>query len=95
MPGRHGKTTSQAGRSCDFLLDLAPSGVYPATQVTLSPGRLLPYRFTLTRTFLKAAGGLFSVALSLASRPVDVIDRPALRSPDFPLAVARVRRIVR
>ena len=29
-------------------------------------------------------GGLFSVALSLASRPVDVIDHPTLRSPDFP-----------
>ena len=30
-------------------------------------------------------GGLLSVALSLTLRPVDVIDHPALRSPDFPL----------
>ena len=29
-------------------------------------------------------GGLFSVALSLASRPVGVTDHPVLRSPDFP-----------
>ena len=29
-------------------------------------------------------GGLLSVALSLTSRPVDVIDHPVLRSPDFP-----------
>ncbi|SMP49002.1 hypothetical protein SAMN06265222_102488 [Neorhodopirellula lusitana] len=29
-------------------------------------------------------GGLLSAALSLTSRPVDVIDHPALRSPDFP-----------
>ena len=29
-------------------------------------------------------GGLLSVALSLASRPVDVIDHPVLWSPDFP-----------
>jgi hypothetical protein len=35
---------------------------------------------------MRPFGGLFSVALSLASRPVDVIDHPALRSPDFPPA---------
>ena len=29
-------------------------------------------------------GGLFSVALSLGSPPLDVIQHPALRSPDFP-----------
>ncbi len=60
------------------LLDLASSGVYQATEVTFDPGRLLPYRFTLTRTFCKAAGGLLSVALSLASRLVGVTDRSAL-----------------
>jgi len=32
-----------------------------------------------------ARGGLLSVALSLASRPVGVTDHPVLRSPDFPL----------
>jgi hypothetical protein len=30
-------------------------------------------------------GGLFSVALSLISRPVGVTDHPVLWSPDFPL----------
>ena len=30
-------------------------------------------------------GGLFSVALSLVSRPVGVTDHPVLWSPDFPL----------
>ena len=34
----------------------------------------------------RVSGGLFSVALSLVSRPVDVIHRPVLRRPDFPLA---------
>jgi len=29
-------------------------------------------------------GGLFSVALSLGSPPLDVIQHPALWSPDFP-----------
>jgi len=32
-------------------------------------------------------GGLLSVALSLISRPVDVIDHFVLRSPDFPPAL--------
>ena len=35
-----------------------------------------------------AIGGVFSVALSLASRPVGVIDHPVLRSPDFPPAAS-------
>ena len=35
------------------------------------------------------AGGIFSVALSLALRPVDVIDHSVLRSPDFPLEPGR------
>ena len=36
-----------------------------------------------------AIGGVFSVALSLASRPVGVTDHPVLWSPDFPLARPR------
>jgi len=51
-------------------------------------GALLPHRFTLARpASLESApdvGGLFSVALSLASRPVAVGNHPDLWSPDFP-----------
>ena len=32
----------------------------------------------------RSPGGLFSVALSLGSPPLDVIQHPALWSPDFP-----------
>jgi len=38
-------------------------------------------------------GGLFSVALSLGSPPLDVIQHPALWSPDFP-PLARWRRAI-
>ena len=72
----------------DVLFVLAPGGVYLATQVTLRSGGLLPHRFTLTRLM---PSGLLSVALSLALRPVDVIDHPALWSPDFPLGIAAQR----
>lgn len=34
--------------SSSLLLDLAPGGVYLASQVTLAAGALLPHRFTLT-----------------------------------------------
>ncbi len=75
------------------LFGLAPGGVYQADQVTLAAGALLPHRFTLTTHLLnvfdeqidsKPFGGLFSAALSLTSRSVDVIDHPVLWSPDFP-----------
>ena len=72
---------SNGSNETDFsLFDLAPNGVYQANQVTLIAGELLPHRFTLTPIW----GGLFSVALSLTSRPVDVIDHSVLWSPDFP-----------
>ncbi len=76
----------------DFtLFGLAPDGVYRADTVTCIAGALLPHRFTLTThpSRDEPFGGLLSVALSLTSRPVDVIDHPALRSPDFPPAVFR------
>ena len=62
--------------------DLAPGGVYRATQVTLSAGGLLHHRFTLAQG--PALGGLFSVALSRGSPRVGVTHHPALWSPDFP-----------
>ena len=48
---------------------------------TVSP---LPRTALFAEAAIQPFGGLFSVALSLTSRPVDVIDHPALRSPDFP-----------
>jgi len=68
-----------------FLLGLAPDGVYRARPVTRPAGELLPHRFTLT-CGANSPGGLFSVALSLASRPVGVTHHRTLRSPDFPPA---------
>ena len=44
-------------------------------------GALLPHHFTLT---LRLQGGVFSVALSVGSRPPGVTWHPVLRSPDFP-----------
>ncbi len=84
--------TSKGSHHCT-LFGLAPDGVYQADRVTSTAGALLPHRFTLTTRQSRSSmnddlvgpfGGLFSVALSLASRPVDVIDHPILRSPDFP-----------
>ena len=54
------------------------------------PPVLPPARCALTAPFhpcrapLRARGGLFSVALSVGSRPPGVTWHPALRSPDFP-----------
>jgi len=45
-------------------------------------GALLPHHFTLTCR----AGGIFSVALSVDSRPPGVTWHPARWSPDFPPA---------
>src|SRR5213082_2610828 len=84
-PGTH------AGHMCRFtkkqripLFGLAPGGVYPATGVDRR-GALLPHLFTLTTPQVRRFGGMFSVALSVSSRPPGVTWRPALWSPDFPL----------
>lgn len=81
------------------LFGLAPGGVYRAPDVTTGTGALLPHRFTLTSLREEAArrspsvsGGLFSVALSLGSPPLDVIQHPALWSPDFPPPANTARR---
>ena len=47
-------------------------------------GALLPHHFTLTQGARSSVGGIFSVALSVGSRPPGVTWRPVLRSPDFP-----------
>src|SRR5438105_12494850 len=62
------------------LFGLAPTGGCRATPVTGSRGGLLPHRFTLT---CLAAGGLFSVALSVASRRPGVTWQSALGARTF------------
>lgn len=80
------------------LFCLAPRGVCRASWVAPGSGELLPPRFTLAFRSLAsrpvAAGGLISVALSVAGGvappgPPACAGRAALRSPDFPLTVQR------
>ena len=47
-------------------------------------GALLPHHFTLTGSVYDRTSGIFSVALSMGSRPPGVTWHPALWSPDFP-----------
>ena len=56
------------------LFCLAPHGVFPAIQLTLRPGGLLPRLFTLIP---RARDGIFSVTLSV-NRPLRA-DRPRFR----------------
>ena len=67
------------GRSA-LLFGLAPGGVYPAAAV--ATGAVRSYRTFSPLPGLP--GGIFSVALSVGSRPPGVTWHPALRSPDFP-----------
>jgi hypothetical protein len=71
------------------LFGLAPGGVYRAANCYQSRGALLPHLFTLTGQ----AGGIFSVALSMGSRPPGVTWRLVRRSPDFPLQAFGVQRL--
>jgi len=66
------------------LFGLAPDGVYPATTVTSSAVCSYHTISTLPVPF-QAIGGIFSVALSVGSRPPGVTWHLALWSPDFPL----------
>ncbi len=76
---------STAGHGIAFLFGLAPGGVYLATACYHVCGALLPHHFTLTGPgFSTRTGGIFSVALSVDSRPPGVTWHPALWSPDFP-----------
>jgi hypothetical protein len=67
------------------LFGLSPGGVYPASLVTKAAVR--SYRTVSPLPLTCACGGLFSVALSLASRPVAVSNHLDPWSPDFPLLV--------
>ena len=74
------------------LFGLAPGGVYRAANCYQSRGALLPHHFTLTGKVLKTmAGGIFSVALSMDSRPPGVTWHLVRRSPDFPLYASKAR----
>ena len=71
------------------LFGFAPGGVYRAANCYQSRGALLPHLFTLTGQ----AGGIFSVALSMGSRPPGVTWRLVRRSPDFPLRAFGIQRL--
>ena len=66
----------------ELLFGLAPSGVYLATDVTISAVR--SYR-TISPLPNYEFGGIFSVALAVSSRSPGITWHPALWSPDFPL----------
>jgi len=71
-------------RTAASLFGLAPGGVFRAAACYHPRGALLPHLFTLTAG-RETRGGIFSVALSVGSRPPGVTWHPARRSPDFPL----------
>ncbi len=67
------------------LFDLAPDGVYRARKVTLSAVSSYLAFSPLPRPCTHKRSGVFSVALSVASRLLGVTQHPALWSSDFPL----------
>jgi len=79
---------NNASRAYVPLFGLAPGGVYHAVRVATSAVGSYPAISTLPVLF-RAIGGIFSVALSIASRRPVVNRHPALWSPDFPLADAK------
>ena len=77
--------SAETGGSNAPLFGLAPQGVCRAVAAHAGRGALLPHRFTLTSVRLRARfGGLFSVALSVASLRLVVNQPAARRSSDFP-----------
>jgi hypothetical protein len=79
------KLSTETGGSTASLFGLAPQGVCRAVAAHAGRGALLPHRFTLTSRILRSeAGGLFSVALSVASPRLAVSQPAARRSSDFP-----------
>ena len=79
------ESSSGNGRSLASLFGLAPQGVCHAVAAHAGRGALLPHRFTLTSVRLRVRiGGLFSVALSVASPRLAVSQPAARRSSDFP-----------
>src|SRR5688572_6530387 len=84
------RDSSGAGRPSSLTWPCSGWGL-PSGPCHQEPGALLPHRFTLACAAFAAIGGLFSAALSVASRRPGVTRHPALRSSDFPPAVTRRR----
>ncbi len=80
---RHEGASETGGAHTTSLFGLAPHGVFLASNRHRSSGALLPHRFTLTGV-PKDAGGLLSVALSVASPRLAVSEHAARGSSDFP-----------
>ncbi len=87
LPGRRWKRVVSR---CPSLFGLSPGGVCPADSVTRAAVRSYRTVSPIPTAKLESltAGGLFSVALSLASRPVAVGNHLDPWSPDFPPRVA-------
>jgi len=81
------KLLAVTGGTITSLFGLAPQGVCRAVAAHAGRGALLPHHFTLTSDTLAHAGRRYlSVALSVASRRLDVIQPAARWSSDFPPA---------
>jgi len=86
------ETHNGNGRFRASLFGLAPQGVYLAIHTHAGCGALLPHHFTLT---WPKPGGLFSVALSVVSPRLDVIQPAARGCSDFPPRPKRNAAILR
>ncbi len=82
-----------AGHTMVPLFGLAPSGVCPAASVTTRAVRSYRTISPLPACVAADIGGVFSVALSVDSRPPGVTWHSALRSPDFPPRTLRLRAL--
>jgi len=83
LPGTPGLSTVGAGRASSPIWPCSGWGL-PCRRRHRRRGGLLHHRFTLACPPRGVIGGLFSVALSVASRRPAVSRHPALRSSDFP-----------
>ena len=105
-PGRHGARALALGSAHPSLFGLAPCGVYPATGITASavrsyrtfsplPGIGCPrsLAFGDRGKLIPAVCFLWHLpSTGLHARVPDVIRHTALRSSDFPLPAARLRK---
>ena len=78
---------ARAGHPIALLFGLAPGGVCRAGAVARAAGELLPHRFTLT----PCGAVCFLLRCPRGCPRLGVTQHPALRSPDFPRALARGR----
>src|SRR5262249_50413807 len=83
--GRDGRSRTRAGRAARNYrppIWSCSAWGFPCLRRRRRSGALLPHHFTLTRL---APGGIFSVALSVASPRLAVSEHAARGSSDFPL----------